>query len=240
MNLYEKAVDLFGRYPLAVEPFKDSRVRPMVLMTARGGKPQYFVLVHESIGGGRCELWPWHGDGDALKIEPGAGDAPRWAVEAVTGAVPLPRNGSLFGWAPQRSITALIIIYTQHTAEHPEPGWTPMILAGTPERDWPEFTAEHLFGQWFWDHCRAGRIVEAGTHIAASSRAVWWVDTEAALGSNSCAVARPLTLPGGVTLPRGLFVYDKPLRDGTPVPSLEEALASRGKTDLGPRFREAA
>lgn len=248
MNLYKKAGELFGRYPQAVRPVtRDGSVRSMTLMCAGHGGEQFFTL---TLQGDRhdpsCSLFRWREDGivtvtpDGAVTEQDGALSMAEAESAVTTAVPLPRDGSLWGWAPQRTVTALIAIYGEDGDDHPTPTWTPMLLAGTSPADWPGFTGERLLGTWFWDACRAGRLVEIGPHVANSRQAVWWADTKASLGDDCCAVARPLSLPGGITLPRGLFVYDGTLRAGTTLPSLDGVLAMHGKTDLGPRFREAA
>ena len=248
MNLYKQAEELFKRYPQAVAPVtEDGSVRSMILMRPHGRTAECFALTRQcGRQGESCSLFRWHKDGivnvapDGTVAEQDGKLSLQEAERIAATAIPLPRDGSLWGWAPKRTVTALIAIYAQYTEETPEPSWTPMLLAYAARQDWPAFVGERLLGAWFWDGLRTGRIVEVGPSIAASSRAVWWVDTQATLGSDTCAVERPLSLPGGVTLPRGLFVYDKPLRSGRTVPSLESLLVSRDKTDLGPRFAQAA
>ena len=75
-------------------------------------------------------------------------------VNALTSGVPLPQDGSLFGWTHGGAVTALVAVYTQYTPTSPVPVWTIMPLAGVPEPQWPPFTDERLFGPWFWEHFR--------------------------------------------------------------------------------------
>ncbi len=244
MNLYQQSEQLYARYPEAVRPVNvDGSVQSMVLMLAEAGAAQFFVLARQC--GVSCTLFRWHEDGIvtagvdgtiAEQDQLGPAEAGRIAGTAL----PLPGDGSLYGWLERGALTALIPFYIRYTPESPDPTWSVMPRAGMPESQWPPFTGEHLFGPWFWDNRKAGRIVDVGAHLPAARRSVWWVDTRAALGWDSCAVARDVKLPHGVTLPRGLYTYYQSLRDGAPVPSLEEALATRGKTDLACRFAEAA
>lgn len=98
-------------------------------------------------------------------------------------------------------------------------------------------TDECLFGDWFWEHYRAGNLVCLGGLIAETPDTVFWVDTRAILGSGCCAVARDITSPDGYTLRRGRYVYHQALRADKPMPSLGELLADTEKIDLAPRFQ---
>ena len=105
---------------------------------------------------------------------------------------------------------------------------------------WPPFTDEHLFGLWFWEYYRSGDLVSVDSLIAEAPGTVFWIDTSAILGSDSCAAAHGIKSPEGFKLERGRYVYHQALRAGEPVPSLRVLLADTGKTDLAPRFRRAA
>ena len=158
-------------------------------------------------------------------------------VKAVTHGIPIPRHGSLFGWNDGGIITALTAIYTQYTPQTPQPVFTSMPFVDLPERQWPPYTGEPLFGRWFWDSYEVGKFVSLATLIAATPGEVYWVNTKATLGSDCYAVARDVSSPGGYTLRRGRYVFYQALRAGMLVPSLTELLADSGKIDLAPRFQ---
>jgi hypothetical protein len=212
----------------------------MVLMLRDGDDAKFFVFSHD-YGEGRLPYWlyPWPA-GDIVDIEADGGAAiPVVVVNAVTRGVPIPRHGSIFGWTCGNAITALVVIYTEYTPATPLPSWAVMPLAGTPVPQWPPFTDERLFGPWFWEHYRAGSIISLDDLIAGTPDTVFWVNTQAILGSDCCVVARDITNPDGHTLRRGRYVYYRPLRARTPVPSLKALLVDTSQIDLALRFRRS-
>lgn len=237
-TLYEACHELFDNYPPAVTAVDcGETIRSMVLMLQDSDAARFFVLSHFQGGGGPFySLCPWP-SGSIVEIETD-GAAPDGVVHAVTLGVPIPRDGSLFGWACGETITALVTVYAEYTPEFPEPSWTVMPLAGSPEAQWPPFTGERLLGHWFWEHYRAGSVVPLSRLVAGTPDTVFWADTKAILGSDCCVVARDIRSPQGSTLPRGRYVYFQALRAGNPVPSLKELLADTSKIDLTPRFQE--
>ena len=214
----------------------------MVLMLRDGDDMRLFILSHE-----RREDRPpyslrrWRttesvdiaGEGDAATISD-------TVMAVLTRGIPIPRDRSLFGWRQGDYVTALVPVYTTFAPRYPEPFWAIMPRVDTPETQWPPFTGEHLFGPWFWEYCRAGDLVSVDSLIAEVPGAVFWTDTKAVLGSDSCAVAYDIKSPDGFTLERGRYVYYRALQVGKPVPSLRVLLADARKTDLAPRFRRAA
>lgn len=237
-SLYEACRELFIRYPLAARA--DNRnwaIHSMVLMLQERNDVRFFVVSQDcDTGRPRYSCHPWHG-GCAADIEADNGDAvPQMFVKAVGNGIPIPQDGSLLGWRYGDVVTALIAVYADPTPEHPEPCWSVMPFAGIPETQWPPFASEHLFGQWFWEHYWAGNIVSLGALIARIPDTVFWVDTEAILGSGCCVVSRDIKSPGGYTLRRGRYVYHQVLRAGGPVPSLDVLLDDNGKIDLASRF----
>jgi hypothetical protein len=238
-SLYEASHELFTGYPLATRTVNRSgTVRSMVLMLQDGEDRGFFVLSQDR-GDAKpsYSLWPWPA-GDIVDIEVESSiDVPDVAVNAVTRGVPIPRDGSLFGWTGGDAISALIVVYAEYTPAYPEPGWAVMPLAGTPEAQWPPFTGEPLFGHWSWEQFQAGSIISLEGLIAETPDTVCWVDTKAVLGSDCCAVARDISTRAGHVLRHGCYVYFQALRAGKPVPSLKALLADPGKIDLAPRFQ---
>jgi len=237
-SLYQRCHRFFVHYPLAVGVVgQDGAVHSMILMLAGACDVSFFVLLQDcGTEKSSYSIRRWLAR-DAVMIE-ADGDAavPPAFVNALTGGVPMPRHGSLFGWRHGEYVTALIAIYARYAETSPEPGWSLMPHAGIPRPQWPPFADEHVFGAWFWKHHRAGRIVTLGGLIARTVDTVFWTDTTAILGSGCCVVARDIRSTDGYTLPRGRYVHHQVLQAGKPVPSLRALLADAAKTDLAGRF----
>ena len=148
------------------------------------------------------------------------------AGDATFNGVPFPKDGSMFGWVHDGTVTAVVCFYT-----NPELIISVLPLAGLPETGWPPIRD---FGGWFWDAYRAGRIVDLAPLVAGAQHTAYWVDTAEVIGSGCIAIASDLASPDGWILPRGRYVYYQH-RDAAP--SLDDLLADPGKTDLAPRFR---
>jgi len=236
---YEACQKLFTDYPLATSIVsRDGAVRSMILMLQNEDYGGFFVLSGDYRSGKQAySVWPWPA-GDVIAIEIGNEvSIPEPAVTAVTCGVPIPQDGSLFGWTYGDLISALIVIYAEYSDEYPEPGWAVMPLTSASEELWPAFTGEPLFGHWSWEEYKNGNIISLDRIIAETPETVYWVDTKDRLGSDCCAVARDIRPREGVPLRRGRYVYYETLQAGEPVPSLAELLASPGALDLTPRFR---
>ena len=209
-----------------------------MLLLSDGDGARVFVLTHDRRDGRSLYSLRQRGTRETVNIEAG-GDAavPDVAVNAVTRGVPIPRDGSLFGWRCGDAVTALVPVYTTSTTTSPDPFCAVMPRAGIPEVQWPPFTEEHLPGPWFWEHYWARRIISASGLIAETPATVFWADTKATLGTNCLLVAHDIESGEDYTLRHGIYVYYKVLRAGTPVPSLTVLLADSDKIDLAPRFR---
>jgi hypothetical protein len=235
---YRRCQRLFVRYPLAVTVAnRAGTVRSMVLTMGDGDDAGFYVLFHNrGTGEDFYLLKQWSGRSVGSVYACNGADIPIAFADVVTSGVPVPRDGSLFGWKSGDGVTALVTIHVKYTPAHPEPSWSLMLLADVPEALWPPFVEEPLFGSWFWDHYQAGSIIWLDRLIAATPDTVFWVDTEAILDSDCCIVARDIESPTGYTLRRGRYVYYQVLEEGKQVPPLAELLASPDKTDLAPRF----
>lgn len=238
-SLHETCHELFAGYPLATTTANRSgTVCSMILMLQDGEDVRFFVLsrdCHEH--GTRYSLRSWRA-ADIVYIENEGNTAiSDTVIDTLTRGVPIPQDRSLFGWTSGSAISALVAVYTTYTPMWPEPSWMVMPRAEDPEAQWPPFTDEPLFGQWFWEDYRAGDIVSVADLIAATPDTVFWVDTKAVLGSDCCAIVRDIESPEGHTLQGGRYVYHEALRAGKTVPSLRTLLTWDAKTDLTPRFR---
>lgn len=236
-SLYDMCDELFARYPptTGTADLGDT-ASALVLMQRDRDDVTFFVLArHHSPGHPSYTLRPWLGR-ERVGIYPDTGyGVPDHFADVVRSGVPIPPDGSLFGWRDTDLITALIAIYAEYTPGGQEPCWSLMPLAELPATAWPPFTREHLFGPWFWDHYRAGRLVILDGLIADTPGIVFWANTEATLGSGCCVVADDVE-GRGFTLPRGRFVHHSVLDSAAPVPALDALLAGTGTTDLSSRF----
>lgn len=235
-TLHETCEELFDKYPLAVRTDAgDETSQSMVLLLQED--VAFFILwldvdddeVNYSIG-------PWPAGDDArisAHLSTGMTDA---FTRAICSGVPIPRDGSLFGWAPGDVVIALIIVYAEYAPDSPEPSWTIMPLAGTAESQWPPFVGERLFGHWFWELYQAGDIFSLGSLIARNPETVFWLDTAAALGSACCVVASDISDSCGHVLRRGRYVYFQVFQTGTTLPSLDALLTDPDRADLAPRL----
>ncbi len=237
---YEACQELFTRYPQAVTTVSRRRmVRSMVVMLEEGDHAGFFVLLHKADDGNSSySVWSWPAC-HVIDIPTDNDTAvPDIAVDAVTHGVPIPRDGSLFGWTFGDVVTALIVIYAQDTPDTPEPGWSVMPLVGVPEAQWPPFAGKPLFRHWSWESYRSGIVIGLDNLIAITSDTVFWVDTKASLGSSCCAVAHDIKTSEGHTLRCGRYVYYEVLRAGKDIPVLRELLADPGRIDLAPRLQD--
>ena len=164
--------ELFSNYPLAVTSAnRGGAIRSMVLMLRHAYDTEFFVLSHDySAGRSSYSLRQWPSEeGADINV-----DTPDIAVKVLTCGVPIPRHGSLFGWLGRDRVTALVATYAKHTPASPEPYWTMLPLAGTPEAQWPPFRDESNFGHWFWKHHRAGKVSSLDSLVAATPGTVFW------------------------------------------------------------------
>jgi hypothetical protein len=232
---------LFHEYPLAVSGVDHiPAMHTMVLMLCDGEHVRFFVLMRiRSRSRTDYTLSPWRATG-AVEIAADGGEVPELVANVVEQGIPVPRDGSLFGWAYQEIVTALIVIYASYRPDSPVPVWSVMPLVGTPESQWPPFSIERFFGRWFWKDYQAGNIVLLDGLIAANPGIVFWLDTYQALGSDCCAVASDIKTSERRVLRRGKYVGAAALRAGVAVPSLTNLLAEARKTDLAPRFQASA
>lgn len=232
---------LFNEYPLAVSAVDHiPAMHTMILMLCDGERVRFFALMRIR-GRSRTDytLSPWRATG-AVEIAADGGEVPELVANVVEQGIPVPRDGSLFGWAYQEIVTALIVIYASYRPDSPVPVWSVMPLVGTPESQWPPFSIEQFFGRWFWKDYQAGNIVLLDGLIAANPGIVFWLDTYQALGSGCCAVASDIKTSEGRILRRGKYLGVAALRAGVAMPSLANLLAEARKTDLAPRFQASA
>jgi hypothetical protein len=240
-SLWEMCHDRFARYRIATKTAdRSGTVRTMILMLRRDDGPQFFVLSQDCRDDRPRYSLRVRRSSDSVDIEAkSSAGIPDAVVEAVSHGVPIPRDGSLFGWRSQGTVATLVPVYTAFRPQSPDPFCAVMPRVGTEEARWPPFTDERPFGPWFWQHYAMEEIISLDSLIAETPGTVFWADTKPILGSHCCAIARDIKSPGGCTLQRGVYAYFRALRTGEPVPSLGALLASSNKTDLAPRFQRS-
>ena len=238
--MYEACGEIFARYPQAIDGCDDD-VRTMVLLVREGDDVSFFLLSQDC--GESTPIFllrPWHAYG-VVHIGVGSGSRfPEAVAKAITCGVPIPRHGSVFGWKAVDAVTAMIAFYADDDPAFPRPSWAVMPLASIPEAQWPPFTGEPFFGQWFWERYWSGSIVPLNGLIAEMPGTVFWLDTAASLGWGSCVVAQGVRSRDGYTLPQGCYVYYRALKMSRPVPPLETMLADDGKINLSLQFQPCA
>jgi hypothetical protein len=236
-SLYEACHGLFATYPQAARAV-DSGVWSIVIMLEDGPNAGYFVL-SQDCGKGKpvYSFWPWPA-GDVIAIADERADPPpELLADVLSRGVPIPRDGSMFGWTFEGVVTALVVIYVESAADFGEPGWAVMPRVGASNEQWPSFTGERLFAHWSWDRCKSGRMMSVEEVIAGTAETVWWVDTRAVIGSDTCVVSRDVVSPEGLTVPRGRYAYYQALGSPETIPPLGALLDGPGKVDLAPRFQ---
>lgn len=235
-SLYETCHELFTEYPVATEAIDESGLtHSMVLLLPDDDR--FFVLTADrAMGRTSFSLFPWRAD-SSVDIEPHSDAVPDVFVRALTHGVPIPRDGSLFGWVQNDVVTTLIGVQARYTPASPVPSWAVMPLASMLMAEWPPFTGERRLGSWFWKYYQAGMIMLLDDLIAGTTDLVFWVETKGVLGSDCCVVAHDVKSAAGCILQQGCYVDNAALRSGKPVPPLAELLADLGKTDLGPQFQ---
>lgn len=230
---YEACTALFNDYPQAV--------RDDALALFVPGDQPYACLVEDCRDAGYFSIYPWAGSIPVV-IEPGAAGIPAEFSRALTSGVPVPRDGSVYGWADKREITTLVVFYIRGDML---PSFCVMPLAGLPRgrraRFAAWFGAEPQFGYSFWTDLAAGRVIRMGPVIAATRDTVFWSarDVPGGDGAGIIAVRDPVPAGGRLVLPPGVYADVDALDAGVPLPSLEEALADPDKVDLWPRFPRA-
>lgn len=227
-DVYRAADRLYRSYPEAQD--SDS----MTVMTTDGGREKFYLLTSDK---GSYYLRRRAEAGvlaDVYSDGTGVCDDPAEARDILTRAVPLPRDGALYGWRSGAAVTALVGFTTDHTPEIPEPSWATMPRGATAPGEWPPFTSDRLFGASFWEYRKAGRIVNLAPLIAKHEGQVFWVLDPNVDGG--LVVVRTTLKASKYLLPCGVYAYFTNLRDGKLIPSAGKLLAASGRVDLAPRL----
>lgn len=225
-SVYAACERLFRDYQPAVRTIDlAGTLDMMVLMNVSGDDAAFFTLARDREDKLFYTVTQWGGQ-DRADIEAG-GDVPQPVADAVSRALPLPRDGSLFGWVDGGEVTAVIAFYCDTDDDYPV--FSVMPRADAAPGQWPPVQA--LFGPWFWDAHRAGQAVSLAPVIARSPGRFFWVP-----GTQSGMLVVGETLREPVTVPAGVYAYHQAVRDGE-VPPLADVTADPRRADLAPRFQ---
>jgi hypothetical protein len=226
-TLYGTMTGMFGDYPEAVASVNTSgTIRTMHLaVPTTGGGAGFYTLWHltpphqgPSYG---LYRWPAREPSKGLKVEPGTPATGKFAhvPRLLRTAVPLPRDGSVYGWLNHNTVTTWMVFYTRTDDHRNEPTWFPMHLESAKRRDWANTAGRDFWRYPFWAQLRAGQIVPLGPSIASAPGTFYWAtppggETLEAHG----VVTAPFQSRDGWRVPAGRFIYDGALTSGMQVP----------------------
>jgi hypothetical protein len=243
-TLYEEFSALFDTYPLAVEPVTADGTQDRMVLGSPGRAFHILQRVLSGIPRPFITLSPWKNARDSViadsagGVESLGGGIPGDAARLVASAVPIPRDGSLFGWRDGGGITAIFPFYADEDWDN-LPAWSGMPRADLPEPQWPPFTRQDFAGSGFWDHYRAGWVADLAPVVGRTSGSVFWAATNASLDSGCAVVTRRISGHGWRMEP-GTYAYWKVLQDPAGQARIERAIRQASRTDLGPQFARRA
>lgn len=235
--LFARCEQLFSCYPLAAAPHIDGHgFRSMILMTRAEGKAKSFVLTEASrafhIGPLNC------GQETVQEITP---DEPVAGVfaQAIAHGMPVPRGPAIFGWAPDRQVTAILAVHGGKPAGAGAAPAAPAIqimpMSGTVTIDWPPFGAGLLGDGRLWDYLERGDIVDIAPLLASRPGQAYRTPCPHGHGSPhgaACVVVTANLVAREYWLPAGVYTEHWMLREGIPVPPAAQLLALPGAVDM--------
>jgi hypothetical protein len=233
-TLHEACEALLTQYPIAAST-DGNGVRSVVIRNPAGS---YFVLT-QNVEGGACNLFAWNHEAASAVIRPDEDSrfVSAGAASVIRHAIPIPADGTMFGWAgPRRRVTALIPLYVAYRPGNPKPSWSVMPHYRAPEATWPPFIdSGNLFCQKMWAAVAAGQLVSLGPVIGDSVDTVVWVEPRDADAPGYADVCTDVRWDG-YTLPAGKYAAYQDLREGIEWPEPLEVVERYTVTDLAPRF----
>jgi hypothetical protein len=231
-----KCNQVFGEYPLAVTHDPADGCRSIVLMewTAAGGC--FFTLTQSREG--LFVIRPWNRQNAGGEIGPG--EAPEAAIaRVIANGMPVPRDGALLGWVPDRQVTALLSVHSGHPPDSgavvPVPEIQVMPMAGTGGLDWPPFTASPVVDGRLWDYVERGQIMDVVPLLTGSAGQAFLVPRPNGLSPRRGA--RCVVVTGDLSaeeywLAAGVYMDHWLLREGVSAPHARQLLAVPGTVDL--------
>ena len=231
--------ELFLHYPLAVTPHEaDGGLRSMVLMNHVAGHADFLVLIQASDDLFVIRAWN-RLTGISHEIRPEE-PVPGIVHKAVTGSMPVPRNGALLGWVVEHQVTALLAVRVRPPERWNDPVLVPEIqvmpMAGTSELlHWPPFAASPLAELRLWDYIDRGQIVDIAPLVTRQAGLAFWVpspDRRSARPKKGSVVITDDLPAAEYWLPAGVYMDHWALREGIAAPPSASLLALPGVVDL--------
>ncbi|MGO8890128.1 MAG: hypothetical protein ACLP8X_25315 [Streptosporangiaceae bacterium] len=215
----------------------------MVLMNRAARPAGFFVLTQASDD--LFVIRAWNGrNGVSQEIRPGE---PVSGIihEAVTGSMPVPRDGALLGWVTDSQVTVLLPVHCRQPETWGDPAFVPEIrvmpMAGTSElRHWPPFTASPLDDGRLWEYVERGQIVDIVPLVIQSAGRAFWVPSpgiRSARYEKGCVVITDNLSSDEYWLPAGVYVDHWTLREGIQAPPSGRLLTLPGVVDLAHSLR---
>ena len=215
----------------------------MVLIN-RAARPAGFLVLTQA----RDDLFAirsWnHRDGINQEIRPGE-PVPGIIHQAVTGSMPIPRDGALLGWVTDSQVTVLMAVHCRQPQPWDDPVPVPEIrvmpLAGTSDLlHWPPFTASPLDDGRLWEYVERGQIVDIAPLLTHSAGRAFWVpspDRPSAGPGKGCVVITGNLPAEEYWLPAGVYMDHWTLREGIQAPPAGRLLTQPDVVDLAHGLR---
>ncbi|MGH3166111.1 MAG: hypothetical protein ACRDN0_09485 [Trebonia sp.] len=156
--------------------------------------------------------------------------------DVIAGGLPVPRHGSLLGWAIGKLVTALLKVDSAPPAAGddaaPVPTMRVLPLHGsTPRWHWPSFACDPLGDFRLWEYVEWGDIVNVMPLVREASGRAFWVPGGEGLRTGHIVVTGNLRA-SRFWVPAGVYADHWSLREGIEPPLAGTLLASPGVTDL--------
>lgn len=234
---------LFRRYPLAITPScAAGGYRSMVLRNHAAGTAGFFVLTQARDDLFAIRSWNHYG-GVSEEIRPGE-RVSDIIYPLITGSMPVPRDGALLGWIPDRQVTAILMTFCKVPETLDYPGAVPevrvMPMASTSVLQWPPFTASPLDDARLWEYVRWGQIVDIVPLVTRSAGRAFWVpspDRRSVRNGEGYVVVRDNLRADEFWLPAGVYMDHWTLREDIKAPPTDRLLRLPGVVDLARKVR---
>ena len=145
--------------------------------------------------------------------------------------MPVPRDGALLGWVPDRQVTALLSVHSGYPPDSgaavPVPEIQVMPMAGTWGLDWPPFTASPFVDGGIWDYIDRGQIVDVVPLLSGSAGQAFLVPSPNARSLRRgarCVVVTGALAAEEYWLPAGVYMDQLLLCEGIPAPPSRQLL----------------
>jgi hypothetical protein len=176
---FAACLQLFRLYPLAVTRHSaDGGSRSMVLVNRAAGPAGFSVLTQ--VRGDLFAIRAWNGHSRVSEEIRAEQSVSRLAHQAVTGSMPVPRDGVLLGWVTDSQVTALLSVHFKQPGTWdgplPIPEIQVMPMSGNSDLlDWPPFTASPLGDERLWEYVERGSIVDMAPLVTQCPGHAFWV-----------------------------------------------------------------